>query len=184
MLVSFVQPSELVQFSSVQFSRSVVSDSLRPHESQLTRPPCPSPTPGVHSDSHPSSQWWQATFVPELLEVESSLLMGDKYITGWSSNYLCWIFQEKPTWEYMMFSLSVQCNFLEEPVSKSTVVWRTDAYTHMYPPTPSRTITQNWIQLLGTLWPTTFLILQPSSLVQHKLSNFPILGDLKQLQML
>ena len=36
---------------SVQFSRSVVSDSLRPHESQHTRPPCPSPTPGVHSDS-------------------------------------------------------------------------------------------------------------------------------------
>ena len=45
------------QFSSVQFSRSVVSDSLRPHESQHTRPPCPSPTPGVHSDSCPSSQW-------------------------------------------------------------------------------------------------------------------------------
>ena len=42
--------------SSVQFSRSVVSDSLRPHESQHTRPPCPSPTPGVHSDSRPSSQ--------------------------------------------------------------------------------------------------------------------------------
>ena len=41
-------------FSSVQFSHSVVSDSLRPHESQ---PPCPSPTPRVHSDSHPLSQW-------------------------------------------------------------------------------------------------------------------------------
>ena len=43
-------------FSSVQFSRSVVSDTLRPHESQHTRPPCPSPTPGVHSDSRSSSQ--------------------------------------------------------------------------------------------------------------------------------
>ena len=42
---------------SVQFSRSVVSDSLRPHESQHARPPCPSPTPGVHSDPRPSSQW-------------------------------------------------------------------------------------------------------------------------------
>ena len=41
------------RFSSVQ---SVMSDSLRPHESQHARPPCPSPTPGVHSDSHPSSQ--------------------------------------------------------------------------------------------------------------------------------
>ena len=42
---------------SVQFSRSVVSDFLRPHESQHARPPCPSPTPGVHSDSHPWNQW-------------------------------------------------------------------------------------------------------------------------------
>ena len=41
----------MIQFSSVQFSHSVVSDSLRPHESQHARPPCPSPTPGVHSDS-------------------------------------------------------------------------------------------------------------------------------------
>ena len=38
-----------------QISQSVVSDSLRPHESQHARPPCPSPTPGVHSDSHPLS---------------------------------------------------------------------------------------------------------------------------------
>ena len=44
------------QFSSVQFSRSVVSNSLRPHESQHARPPCPTPTPGVHSDSRPLSQ--------------------------------------------------------------------------------------------------------------------------------
>jgi len=42
--------------SSVQFSRSVMSNSLRPHELQHARPPCPSPTPGVHSNSRPSSQ--------------------------------------------------------------------------------------------------------------------------------
>ena len=45
------------KWSSVQFSCSVVSNSLRPHESQHTRPPCPSPTPGVHSNSRPSSRW-------------------------------------------------------------------------------------------------------------------------------
>ena len=45
------------QIRSDQFSCSVVSDSMRPHESQHTRPPCLSPTPGVHSDSIPSS-WW------------------------------------------------------------------------------------------------------------------------------
>ena len=43
--------------SSVQFSRSDVSDSLWPHESQHVRPACPPPTPGVHSDSRPLSQW-------------------------------------------------------------------------------------------------------------------------------
>ena len=43
--------------TSVQFSHSVVSDSLRPHESQHARPPCPSPPPGVHPNSYASSQW-------------------------------------------------------------------------------------------------------------------------------
>ena len=47
----------LLNVCSVQFSRSVVSDSFWPHESQHTRPPWPSPTPGVHSDSRPLSQW-------------------------------------------------------------------------------------------------------------------------------
>ena len=42
---------------SIQFSHAVVSNSLRPHESQHARPACPSPTPGVHSNSCPSS-WW------------------------------------------------------------------------------------------------------------------------------
>ena len=45
------------EISSVQFSSSVVSDSLRPHELQHARPPCPSPSPGVHSNSRPSSRW-------------------------------------------------------------------------------------------------------------------------------
>ena len=49
--------SRSVQIRSHQISRSVVSNSLQPHESQHGRPPCPSPTPGVHSDSRPSSQW-------------------------------------------------------------------------------------------------------------------------------
>ena len=55
LLISWLQSPSVVIFSSVQFSRLVMSDSLRPHESQHARPPCPSPTPGVHSDSRPSS---------------------------------------------------------------------------------------------------------------------------------
>ena len=50
-------PSWVLSTYSVQFSCSVVSDSLRPHQSQHTRPPCPSPTRGVHSNSCPSSRW-------------------------------------------------------------------------------------------------------------------------------
>ena len=49
--------AETLQFSSVQFTRSVVSNSSQPHESQHARPPCPSPTPGVNSNSCLSSQW-------------------------------------------------------------------------------------------------------------------------------
>ena len=52
---NFVGKLIMYQFSSVQFTRSVMSDSLRPHESEHARPPCPSPTPGVHSDSRPLS---------------------------------------------------------------------------------------------------------------------------------
>ena len=56
MWVTGVQLDHLVSSIS-QFSPSVVSDSLRPHESQHARPPCPSPTPGVYSNSCPSSRW-------------------------------------------------------------------------------------------------------------------------------
>ena len=54
-------PSSSVQFISVHFSRSVMSESLRPHGLQHARPPCPSPTPGVHSNSCPLSQWCYPT---------------------------------------------------------------------------------------------------------------------------
>ena len=49
------------KFSSVQFNRSVVSDSLWPHGMQHARPPCPSPTPRVYSNSSPLSQWCHPT---------------------------------------------------------------------------------------------------------------------------
>ena len=52
---------------SVQFSRSVVYSSLRPHEPQHARPPCPSPTPRVHSNSCTSSRWCHPAMLPLLL---------------------------------------------------------------------------------------------------------------------
>ena len=61
----------LIQFSSVQFSRSVMLDSLQPHESQHARPPCPSPTPRVHSNAHPLSQWCHPAISSSVVPVSS-----------------------------------------------------------------------------------------------------------------
>ena len=58
-------------FSSVQFSRSVVSDCLRPHELQHARPPCPSPTPRVLSDSCPLSPWCHPAISSSLIPFSS-----------------------------------------------------------------------------------------------------------------
>ena len=60
-------------FSSVQFSPSVVSVSLRPHGLQHTRPPCPSPTPGAHSNSCPSSWWCHPTFPSSVIPLAPRL---------------------------------------------------------------------------------------------------------------
>ena len=59
------------QFSSVQFSRSVVSDSLWSHELQHARPPSPSPTPGVYSSSCPSSRWFHPTILSSIIPFSS-----------------------------------------------------------------------------------------------------------------
>ena len=60
-------------FSSVQFSRSVVSNSLWPHRPQQTRPPCPSPAPGVYSNSCPLSQWCHPTISSSVIPFSSCL---------------------------------------------------------------------------------------------------------------
>ena len=60
-------------YSSDQISRSVVSDSLRPCESQHARPPCPSPTPGAYSNSCPSRQWCYPTISSSVIPFSSPL---------------------------------------------------------------------------------------------------------------
>ena len=61
------------QFSSVQFIHSVVSDSLQTHELQHARPPCPSPTPGVHSNSCPSGRWCHPAISSSVIPFSSCL---------------------------------------------------------------------------------------------------------------
>ena len=64
----------VIVISSVQFNRSVMSDSLRPRESQHARPPCPSPSPGVHSDSCPSSPWCHPAISSSVIPFSSSVI--------------------------------------------------------------------------------------------------------------
>ena len=67
-------PTEiLTRFSSVQFSCSVVSNSLQPHESQHARSPCPSPIPGVHSNSCPLSRWCHPAISSSVIPFSSCL---------------------------------------------------------------------------------------------------------------
>ena len=62
-------PAFRYQLQSVQFSCSVVSNSLQPHEPQHTRPPCPSPTPGGHPNPCPSSQWCHPTISSSVIPI-------------------------------------------------------------------------------------------------------------------
>ena len=61
-----------MDWHSVQFSHSVMFDSLRPHELQHARPPCPSPTPRVYSNSHPSGQWCHPAISSSVVPFSSS----------------------------------------------------------------------------------------------------------------
>ena len=88
----FLQVST-VQFSS--FSHSVMSDSLRPHELQDTRPPCPSPTPGVHPKPYPLSRWCHPTMsssviplssCPQYFPASGSLKISQLFSSGGQSN--------------------------------------------------------------------------------------------------
>ena len=83
-----------IMWPLVQFSRSVVSDSLWPHEPQHARPPCPSPTPGVYSNSRPLSRWYHPIMsssvipfssCPQSFPASGSFLMSQLFSSGGQS---------------------------------------------------------------------------------------------------
>ena len=123
-----------VQFSSVQFSHSVVSDSLRPHELQHIRPPCPSLTLGVYSNSCLSSRWCHPAIsssvipfscpkIPPSIRVfynESTLPM--RWPKYWSFSFSISPSNEHPGWSPLEWTgwISLQSKGLERVFSNTT----------------------------------------------------------------
>ena len=113
MNMSFSKLQEMVGMIvqvSVQFSRSVMSDSLRPHELQHARPPCPSPIPGVHSDSRPSSQWCHPAISSSVVPFPLPFLK-PAWTSGSSQFTYCW----RLAWRILRITL-LACEM-------STIVW-------------------------------------------------------------
>ena len=121
---------------SVQSSRSVVSDSLWLHESQHTRPPCPSPTPGVHSNSCPSSQWCHpaisssvvpSSSCPQSLPASGSFPMSQLFTSGGQSTGVSASASVLPKntqdWSPLGWTgwISLQCKGLSKVFSNATV---------------------------------------------------------------
>ena len=113
LLVKFV-PS--VQFSSVQFSRSVVSNSLQPHGLQHAMLPCPSPTPGAYSNSCPSSQWCHPTVSSSVIPILRlpSIFSSIRVFSNESVLYIMWSKNFEAFYSHNQFS-SVVSNSLWPP---------------------------------------------------------------------
>ena len=101
--ISLLPISKLIingpSFSSVQFSCSVVSDSLRPHGPQHARPPCPSPTPWVYPNSCPLSWWCHPTISSSVVPFSSCLL------SFWASGTFKWVSSLHQVAEVLEFQL-------------------------------------------------------------------------------
>ena len=133
-------------FSSVQFSHSVMSDSLWPNESQHVRPPCPSPTPGVYPDSGPSS-WWchpaiSSSVIPffscpqclsaSVFSNESTLCM--RWPKYWSfsispSNEHPGLISFKMDWLDLLAVQGTLKSLLQYHSSKASVLWHSAFFT-------------------------------------------------------
>ena len=134
---------------SVQFSSSVVSDSLRPHESQHARPPYPPPTPWVHSDSCPSSQWCHPAIsssvvpfssCPQSLPASESFPMSQLFAWGGQStgvsalasflpkNTQDWSPSEWTGWISLQSKGTLK-SLLQHHSSKASILWRSAFFT-------------------------------------------------------
>ena len=150
--------NDSVHFSSVQFSDSVESDSLRSHESQHARPPYPSPTPGVHSNSCPSSQSCHPAIsssvvpfssCPQCLPASKSFPMSQLFVWGGQSTGVSALasFLPKNTQDWSPLGwtgwISLQSKGLSRVFSNTTVQkhqffstqlsWPSNSHIHTWP---------------------------------------------------
>ena len=137
------------QFSSIQFSCSVESDSLQPHELQHARPPCPSPTPGVHADSRPSSQWCHPAIsssvvpfsCPQSLPASESFPMSQFFTWGDQSTAVSdlasFLSKKSQGWSVSEWTgwISLQSKGLTRVFSNTTVQKHQFFSTQIYSPT-------------------------------------------------
>ena len=134
---------------SVQFSRSVVFDSLPPHELQHVRPPCPSPIPGVHPNPHPSSRWCHSAIsssvipfssCPQSLPASGSFPMSQLFPWGGQSTGVSASASELPMntqdwsplgmdWLDLLAVQGTLKSLLQNHSSKASILWHSAFFT-------------------------------------------------------
>ena len=132
----------------IQFSRSVMSDSLRPHESQHARPPCPSPTPEIHPGSHPSSQMPSSHLIlcrpllllppipPSISVFSNELTLHMRWLKYWSFSFSIIPSKEIPRlisfrmdWLDPLAVQGTLKSLLQHHSSKASSLWRSAFFT-------------------------------------------------------
>ena len=136
---------------SVQFSLSVVSDSLRPHGLHHARPPCPSPSPGAYPNSCPSSQWCHPTISSRIIPFSCLQSCPASRFFQWVSSLHRWP-------KYWRFSLSIS------PSSEYSglISFRMDWFDFLAVQGPLKSLLQHHSSNASILWPLAFFTVQLS----------------------
>ena len=144
----------MLPFCSVHFSCSVVSESLWPHELQHSRPPCPSPTPGVHPNSCPLSQWYHLTMSSSVVPF-SSCLQSFPASGSFQMSQLFWLIRWPKYWSFS-FNISPSS---EHP---GLISFRMDGLDLLAVQGTLKSLLQHHSSKASILWCSAFFIVQLS----------------------